>query len=170
MAMTVPLDTRIGIQSARMIEPPSGRSEAEEILNQASQEILGRERERAERKPVDPRRGQRAPLIGLIVAIPVLIVVAIPNFTDWSWRSLFETRPSAAVAREEAEKTLNSLVSEVEGFRKDYHELPESLAEVGLPSRGRWKYSLSGDGRYTLTGSVYGQNVSFESPASTPNR
>ncbi len=154
-----------------MTEPPSGRSEAEDILNQASQEILERERQRAERKPVDATRaGQRAPLIGLIVAIPVLIVVATPNFTDWSWMSLFETRPPAAVAREEAQKTLNSLVGEVEGFRRDYHELPESLAEVGLPSRGRWKYSVSGDGRYTLTGSLYGQSVSFESPPSTQNR
>jgi hypothetical protein len=154
-----------------MTEPPSGRSEAEDILNLASQEILERERQRAERKPVDATRaGQRAPLIGLIVAIPVLIVVATPNFTDWSWSSLFETRPPPAVAREEAQKTLNSLVGEVEGFRRDYHELPESLAEVGLPSRGRWKYSVSGDGRYTLSGSLYGQSVSFESPASTQNR
>ena len=168
--MNIPADTGIGIQSERMIEPPA-RSEAEDILNQASQEILGRERERAERKPVDPTRsGQLAPLIGLIVAIPILIVVAMPNFTDWSWRSLFETRPPAAVAREEAQRALNSLVGAVEGFREDYHELPESLAEVGLPSRGRWKYSLSGDGRYTLTGSMYGQSVSFESPTPTPNR
>ena len=91
--MSVPADTGIGIQSEGMIEPPA-RSEAEDILNQASQEILGRERQRAERKPVDvTRAGQRAPLVGLIVAIPVLIVVAMPNFTDWSWRSLFETRP-----------------------------------------------------------------------------
>jgi len=154
-----------------MIEPRSGRSEAEDILNQASQEILERDRQRAERKPVDATRRSQAPsLIGLVVAIPVLIVVAIPSFTDWSWRSLFETRPPAAVAREEAQKALNSLVGEVEGFRKDYHELPESLAEVGLPPRGRWKYSVSGDGRYTLSGSLYGQSVSFESPASTQNR
>jgi hypothetical protein len=154
-----------------MTEPPSGRTAAEEVLHQASQEILERERQRAERKAVGaPRRGQGAALIGLIVAIPVLLVVMLPNFTDWSWRSLFETRPPAGVAREEAQKALNSLVGEVEGFRKDYHELPESLAEVGLPSRGRWKYSVTGDGRYTLTGSMYGQSVSFESPISTQNR
>jgi len=152
-----------------MVEPPSGRSEAEEILNQASQEILGRARQRAERKPVDPARSrQRRSLIGLVVAIPVLIVVAMPYFTDWSWRSLFEPQLPALVAREEVQKTLNSLVVEVEAFREDYHHLPASLAEVGLPARGRWKYSLSADGRFSLTGEMYGQSVSFQSP--TPAR
>jgi hypothetical protein len=152
-----------------MTEPPSGRSAAEDLVNQASQDIRERDRERAARKPVDPTRsGQRASLIGLIVAFPVLVVVLIPNFTDWSWRSLFETRPPAAVAREEAQKILNALVVEVEGFRTDYDQLPESLAEIGLPEHGRWSYSVRGDGKYSLTGSLYGQTVNFESP--TPAR
>ena len=154
-----------------MSEPPSSRSEAEDILNQASQEILERERQRAERKTADPTRsGERASLIGLVVAIPVLIVVLMPNFTDWSWRSLFEPGLPASVAREEAQKALNSLVAQVEAFREDYDQLPESLAEIGLPQRGRWSYSLKGDGRYSVTGNLYGQNVSFESPAPTGNR
>jgi hypothetical protein len=150
--------------------PPSGRSEAEEILNQASQEVLERERQRAERKPVDATRaGQRAPLIGLIVAIPVLIVVVMASFTDWSWRSLFEPQLPALVAREEAQKALNFLVLEVEGFRQDYHELPDTLADVGLPSHGSWSYSVKGDGRYSLAGNVYGQSVRFDSAAPTRN-
>ncbi len=154
-----------------MTEPPSGRSEAEDLVNQASQDIRERDRLRAERKPVDPTRsGQRASLIGLIVAFPVLVIVLIPNFTDWSWRSLFETPPPPAVAREEAQKTLNALVAGVDGFRADYHELPESLAEVGLPERGRWSYSVRGDGRYSLTGKLYGQTVNFESPTPPRNR
>ena len=152
-----------------MTEPPSRRSEAEDLVNQASQDIRERDRQRAERKAVDPTRSrQRAPLIGFVLAIPVLVIVLIPNFTDWSWRSLFETPPPPAVAREEAQTTLNALVAGVEGFRADYHELPESLAEVGLPERGRWIYSVRGDAHYSLTGNLYGETVNFESP--TPPR
>jgi len=153
-----------------MTEPPSGRSEAEDILNQASREILDRQRHRAERKAVDPtRRGRSASLIGLVVAIPVLIVVLLPNFTDWSWMSLLEPKLPAPVAREEAQKALDFLVIEVEGFRQDYHELPESLADVGLPSHGSWSYSVKGDGRYSLAGNVFGQSVRFDSAAPTRN-
>lgn len=167
--MSVPADPNS--QSGRKSEPTGSRGDAEDIVNQASQEIRERDRQRAERKPVDAsRRGQTAPLIGLIVAIPVLIVVLMPNFTDWSWRSLFEPRLPPLVAREEAQKTLHSLVLEVESFRADYHQLPESLAEIGLPQRGRWNYSLKEGGRYAVTGNLYGETVSFESPAPAPNR
>ena len=42
---------------------------------------------------------------------------------------------------------LGSLVDEIEMFRRDYNELPETLVEIGVPSRGRWTYAVLGEER-----------------------
>jgi hypothetical protein len=75
----------------------------------------------------------------------------------------FEARPPAAVAREDAQNTLNALVDEIEKFREDYNELPETLVEIGVPSRGKWTYAVYGKEHYQLQGRLYGQSVTFDS-------
>ncbi len=81
----------------------------------------------------------------------------------------FETPPSPAVARQEAQKTLDTLVADVDPFRKDYDELPSTLAEVGVPARGQWSYAATGN-IYRLRGTLYGQNVSFDAPPPPPRQ
>ena len=104
---------------------------------------------------------QRAVLASLSVAVPLFIGVLAVNVYGLSVTSLFETPPSPTVAREEAQRTLDGLVADVEQFWKDTNELPESLVEIGVPARGDWTYSIGAGNTYQLHGTLYGQTVSF---------
>lgn len=107
---------------------------------------------------------QRTVLASLFLAVPLLIGVLAVNVYGLSVTSLFETPPSPTAARQEAQRTLDALVADVEEFWKDYNELPESLVEIGVPARGHWSYSMGARNTYRLRGTLYGQSVSFESP------
>jgi hypothetical protein len=144
-------------------ELPNTPSESQRQANQLI-DLAGTEQwEKKERAPV--RFGltrQRGVLVSLTIATPILVAVLMMNFAGPFLASLFETKPPAAVAREEAQKTLAALVGEIEAFRKDYNELPETLVEIGVPSRGTWTYVPLGK-QYRVKGSLYGQSVSFDS-------
>lgn len=111
---------------------------------------------------------ERAVLAALAVAVPVLIVTILVSVGGLSLTSLLEAKPSAETARREAQQTLDALVIEIEAFRKDYDELPESLVEIGLPPRGQWSYWVSGKSDYRVRGTLYGQTVSFDAPPGPP--
>ena len=106
----------------------------------------------------------------MAVAVPILIAVLVVTFAGPALESLFETKLPASEAREEAQKTLDALVGEIESFRNDYNELPETLVEIGLPSRGQWTYAVFDKGQYRVQGNLYGQGVSFDSTRKASDR
>ena len=150
-----------------MNSQPNIRNEAKQIFSEATEFLEQQERDRASVRPPGPGlTRQRAVLAGLVVSLPILISVVAINFTDRPLASLLETKPSPAIAREKATRTLDGLVAEVEAFRDDYDELPQSLVEVGLPSEGQWSYAVIADGRYSISGTLHGQAVRHESSRS----
>lgn len=102
--------------------------------------------------------------IALALSVPVLVVVLLVSFAGDFLASWLETAPSAAVAREEAQEELDTLVAGIEAFRKDFNDVPKALVQVGIPQRGRWSSSVVGTGRYRAQGALYGEAVSFTSP------
>jgi prepilin-type N-terminal cleavage/methylation domain-containing protein len=133
-----------------------------DLANEQQQERQERQKESARRAPAHQGHSrERATMVSLAVAMPILIAILTMSFGGEFLKSLFETQPSPAVARQEAQRMLDDLVVEIETFRKDYHELPESLLEIGIPSRGRWTFAAVGKSDYRMQGSLYGQAVSF---------
>jgi hypothetical protein len=106
---------------------------------------------------------QRRAKWSLAIAASILIALQVVGFGVPFVESYFEARPPEAVARQEAQTMLNSLVDEIERFRQDYDELPESLVEIGVPPHGKWTYAVRGTKDYSLRGRVYGQPVTFDS-------
>jgi hypothetical protein len=107
---------------------------------------------------------QRYVQIALAVSVPVLVLVLLVSFAGPFLASWLETAPSAAVARQEAQKELDTVVAGIEAFRKDFNDVPKALVQVGIPQRGRWSYTVIGTGRYRVQGALYGEAVSFTSP------
>jgi hypothetical protein len=107
----------------------------------------------------------RSVRVGLLIAVPVLAAVLLVNFAWQPLAAFFEPWPPPAAARVAAQAALDTLVGDVEAFRKDYDHLPGTLIEVGVPSRGRWSYTGVGSAHYRVQGTLYGQSVSFDSSA-----
>ncbi len=107
----------------------------------------------------------RAVQLALTVAVPILIGVLVVNFAWQPLKAAFEPSPVPAVAAQEARQMLDALVGEIDTFRKDYDHLPETLVEIGVPPHGQWTYADLGNNRYRVQGTVYGQDVHFDSPA-----
>jgi hypothetical protein len=137
----------------------------------SSQDIVNRladlaDSERRERRVRVPRRErpsrEKATRLALGIAVPLFVVVAAFNFGGPLLARMFETPLPVSAARVEAQKTLSELVEEIESFRENYDELPESLVEIGVPA-GQWTYILVGTDEYRIHGVVGGQEVTFES-------
>jgi hypothetical protein len=138
------------------------------LLNEATDDLLKRQRVRAARAArIAAGPGiirQRASLAGLIVAIPILVGILAVNAARWSPSGTFSNAlPTGTAAHREAQATLEALVTEIEAFRQDYGVIPEVLSEVGVPSRGTWRYTRRGNHRYSVQGMLSGQLVSFDS-------
>lgn len=155
-----------------MTTEPEGRSGGSQELVDGLVGLVDSElRTRKAHVIVPPRRTrQRKAQVGLAIAASVLIAFHAVSFGAPFVASLFEDKPPAAVARQEAQAMLSALVGEIESFRHDYNELPETLVEIGVPSRGRWTYAVLGEDRYTLRGSLYGQGVTFDSTSKAGSR
>jgi hypothetical protein len=141
----------------------SGRQQA---ANQIFDEAVVERKEVLARQVVvssGPTR-QRYVQIALAVSIPVLAIILLVSFAGPFLASLFEIPPPPAVARQEAQEVLDALVGDIEGFRKDFSEVPKALVQVGVPERGRWSYTVLGTGRYRVQGALFGEAVSFTSP------
>jgi hypothetical protein len=145
--------------------PNDTQHSASEIIAMAVRDSEERARAAAmNARPSDPVPRERTVWASLCLAVPLLIGVLAVNVYGLSVTSLFETPPSPTAARQEAQRTLDGLVADVEEFWKDYNELPESLVEIGVPARGHWSYSMGAGNTYRLRGTLYGQAVSFDSP------
>jgi hypothetical protein len=149
-----------------MNEPPPTPSASQRLANQlADSAIVEQEVIRARRIAVAPATvtRQRTAGIALAVAVPILVAVLLGTFFWEPLVSLFETTPPAAEAARQAQETLNGLVAGIDSFHKDYHHLPATLVEVGVPPRGRWIYTSTDAGQYTIAGVLYGKAVAFDS-------
>jgi len=134
---------------------------ADQLANSATVEA---ETVRSQRTAVpSAQTRQRNVRVALAVAIPMLVLVLTATFAWGPLMSLFETTPPPAVAKQQAQTTLEGLVAEIESFRKDYNELPKTLVDIGVPARGEWRYSASGNAQYTVAGTLFGQSVAFDS-------
>ncbi len=139
---------------------------AQQAANQIFEDAVVEQQQLLARRvvvPVGPTR-ERYVQIALAVSVPVLVVVLLVSFAGDFLASLLETAPPPAVARQEAQKELDTLVAGIEAFRKDFNDVPKALVQVGIPQRGRWSYSVIGTGRYRVQGALYGEAVSFTSP------
>jgi hypothetical protein len=155
------------IEIARMAEQAPGdrQQAANKIFEDAAAEQLQVIARRVV-VPAGPTR-QRYVQIALAVSVPVLAAVLLISFAGPYLASWLETAPPAAVARQEAQKELDTLVAGIEAYRKDFNDVPKGLVQVGVPQRGRWSYTVIGTGRYRVQGALYGEAVSFTSPDRT---
>lgn len=150
----------------------ASRGETRDALNDliglASRETIERDKARAAIAALPPARARvtrkRACLVGLGLSAPILLMVLTTNVLGISLMDLITPAPAPAVARQQAQETLEAVVKEIESFHHDYLELPDVLAEVGVPPRGAWAYLKKPDGRYQVVGQMYGQIVTFDSP------
>jgi hypothetical protein len=149
--------------------PPSGSQDAaNQIFGAADEE---RQKIIAARVVVPPAMSrQRGVRVALLVAVPVLAIVLLVNFAWQPLVAFFEPWPAPAAARVQAQTALDSLVLDVEAFRKDYGHLPGALIEIGVPPRGRWSYAGLDNAHYRVQGTLYGQDVSFDSSRSAVRR
>jgi hypothetical protein len=122
------------------------------------------QREHAERVAVPSAIArQRVVHVALAMAVPILIAVLLVNFAWQPLMSLFEDRPSPAIASQQAQEMLDALVIDIDAFQDDYNELPATLVDIGVPPRGEWSYAVLGHAQYKVRGTLYGQVVSFDS-------
>ena len=139
--------------------------ERQQIISAALDDVARTQRRRAAIEAVESTRKpmrDRASLVGLIALLPVLGLLVVSNVTGQSLTALLRPSPPPAEARGRAEEALWIVVEDVESFRRDYSELPGSLAEVGLPVNGDWSYVPSGE-HYQITLTYHGQTVRFDS-------
>jgi hypothetical protein len=140
----------------------------DDLVGLASRETIDRDHARAAVAALPPARArftrERVCLIGLGLSAPILLVVLATNVFGISLVDLVTPAPPPAIAREQAQETLDAVVKEIESFHHDYSKLPDVLAEVGVPARGVWAYSKKPGGRYQVVGQMYGQIVTFDSP------
>jgi hypothetical protein len=149
--------------------PPNGSQDAaNQIFDAADSE---REKIIAARVVVPPAISrQRTIRLALLMAVPILVAVLLVNFAWPPLVSFFEPWPEPAAARVQAQAALDALVLDVEAFRKDYGHLPGALIEIGVPPRGRWSYAGVGNAHYRVQGTLYGQDVSFDSSRAAVRR
>jgi hypothetical protein len=105
---------------------------------------------------------QRAVLVALIVCLPVLGLLVSMNLTGQSLDELLLPDPPPALALQRAQDALDAVVRQVRVYREDYSQLPDDLAEVGVP-KGDWTYEKELTGRYHIQLKLYGQIVAFDS-------
>jgi hypothetical protein len=146
---------------------PSLAEQVSEIAEEAKEEKAHRERARAEHaeRVAGPwwSRRERLVLIAVMVALPILGILLVTHVQGRPLLALVTPAPAPAVARHRAEVALKFVVNEIEAFRADYSELPDSLTEVGAPAVGEWTYIQRSDGHYQVGLTMYGQVVSFDS-------
>jgi hypothetical protein len=111
----------------------SGR---QQVANQIFEEAVAEQQVLARRVvvPGGPTR-QRYAQIALAVSVPVLVIVLLVSFAGPFLASWLETAPPAAVARQEAQKELDTVVAGIEAFRKDFNDVPKALVQVAVRIR-----------------------------------
>ena len=93
------------------------------------------------------------------------------NLTGQPLTAYFEPTPAPMVARQRAQAAAELVAADLEDFFEDFAELPDSLAEIGVPVDGEWSYTVIGADRFKVVLKRHGQVVAFESserPISDP--
>jgi hypothetical protein len=141
--------------------PARPRLLVEQAIDDAMEDLAQRNEVRLQRDAVAVlSTRERWARIGLVIASPVLAGLVIWNVT--STRVMAERLILPAMTREEVEAEVRAVVDDIEAFKADYGELPASLAEVGLPTEGVWRYTRVADGRYRVDATLGGQAVSVD--------
>lgn len=142
----------------------SNQADFQDIFDQASEEKAHHARVRANSAPSEAwLTRQRAVVGALVLAVPLLATLLAVNVFGVSLVDLMTPTPSPAVARSLTQEALDAMVKDIEGFREDYSELPERLAEVAAPSRGQWTYTRRPGGHYQVVLAMYGEVLTFDS-------
>jgi hypothetical protein len=154
------------------IDATRERDALKDLIGLASRETIERDKARAAVAALPPARArftrERVCLAGLGLSVPILLIVLVTNVLGMSLMDMITPAPPPEEARQQAQDTLEAVVGEIESFNHDYSELPDVLAEVGVPPRGAWAYLKKSDGRYQVVGQMYGQIVTFDSPPRKP--
>jgi hypothetical protein len=151
-----------------MAEQTAAKDPFEDLFKEATDQAVELARSRAALpKATASISRERACLGALVVTAPLFVLVLLVNVWDMSPVDLITPRPTAEVARRQVQGLLDDVVQGIESFRHDYASLPKALVEVGIPARGSWTYSPEPGGRYQVVGTLYGQVVTFDSPAGT---
>jgi hypothetical protein len=151
---------------ARMSSAPPhshARLRAEEAIDEALVDLTQREEQRANRATADRSSSRRARIVrvALTISLSILLILVVMSHAGWSLSSGLPLGSSAA-DREQAEDALRGVINEIREFQADYGELPQSLAEVGLPASGTWSFTKKADGRYRVTVMLRGRVATFE--------
>ena len=146
-----------------MSESQQAADEVKKLVGQAINRIAEQQAAAAAPPPPPGQARQRATLVGLCLAAPVLLGILAFNLAGPAIAERLATRPPPPVARQNADQTLRTLVAEIEAFREDYSELPQTIHEVGAPPQGTWRYEVVSSTGYRIHGSLQGQDVSFDS-------
>jgi hypothetical protein len=153
-------------------DTPDSRSRpggAEEIIGKATDEArLAQDRARAVAAAASAAAATKRRVVAGALAVAVLVLAAVlsVNLLDVSLAELFTADPPPEVARRQTQDALEAMVEGIEGFREDYAELPESLAEVASSSPGTWTYSRTPGGGYRVVLERHGQIATFDSAQS----
>ena len=143
-------------------EPPDDRAVlADEVMEGVARQADRRRARDAE--PGPPERRRRAMLIALGFLAPVLVGIVVLSLGDMRGVPPLDSSLGGEALRRDLLVTVNVVVLEIEAFREDYGELPESLAEVAAPNEGRWRYEPVGNDRYRVGLTRDGQAVAFDS-------
>ena len=147
-------------------KPRGAQQSANEIFAAATREQRERRVTSAAERLAPPASRNHIAWAGIALVTPVFGTLLLINVFGISPLRLFESGPTPEVAQQHAQQLLETLVADIEAFRKDTGELPESLIEVGVPERGSWRYEVGGDGSYRLHGMLHGQMVTAAHGAS----
>jgi hypothetical protein len=140
---------------------------ANEIFAAATEEKRERAKRQAEERvtPPAPVSRERVAYTGVALLTPVFVIILLVNVLGFSPLSFFEPAPAPEVAREEVQQLLKTVIADIEAFRTDTNQLPDTLVQVGIPSRGAWVYTNGGNGTYRLQGTLYGQTATYTAAA-----
>ena len=133
----------------------------EQAIEDAMEDLAQRNEARARRESVHiVSTRDRWVRIGLVLALPVLVMVTVWNVTGAP--AIAAPLFARGASRPDVEAALRVVVEDIDAFEADYGELPVNLAEIGLPVEGEWRYTRLTQDRYRLVVSFGGQVVSFE--------
>jgi len=136
---------------------------AEQAIAEASADVTQRDEARA--AGIAARKGSariRAVHAGLLMTVPILVVLVLVNARDSSLFTTLTATTSSPADRQQLEEALRTVVDDIESFRADYAELPESLSEVGMPTQGAWSYTKKPGGGYLLEVTLRGYVRRFD--------
>jgi hypothetical protein len=142
-------------------------NQAQALTSLATDDMIRRSKKRlldraaASKAPALSR--QRITLIALCASLPVLAVLVSVTFFGDSLAETLSPPLSPQIVREQAQGDLDAAVKDIEAFRADFSTLPQTLTQIGVPTRGDWTYTKGSDGHYQVVRALHGQVLTFNS-------